>query len=93
MYNFRNSNAIRRRWLLYRTLAIIFFVVGLARLLYEVFLLVTGVRLDGLALALIFMVFGVPAAVLWVRSKDLATWWREEVEREELSNGEGNPQH
>lgn len=83
MYRFRNSDEIRRRWLLFGTLAIVFFMVGVALLLYEIVLLATGARLSGMILALTIMAFGVPTSVLWSKSKDLSLWWREELEREE----------
>lgn len=90
-YDFRDSHQIRRRWLLYRTLALICFGLGGVLVVVEVVLIVAGERLSSAALALTVMVFGVPGLVLWVKSKDHALFWREEVERERLSDADKFP--
>jgi hypothetical protein len=91
-YDFRDSHQIRRRWLLYRTLAFICFGLGGIFIVVEVVLLVTGERLNSAALAWSILVFGVPGLVLWVKSKDHALFWREEVERERLSEAAEFPE-
>ncbi|GAA1134880.1 hypothetical protein GCM10009651_18670 [Microbacterium natoriense] len=81
-YDFRDSRQIRRRWLLYRTLAAICIVLGVVLVLFEIVSLVRGVSLNGPAFVLPFLMLGVPSFVLWVKAKDHALFWREEVERE-----------
>lgn len=81
-YDFRDSRQISRRRLLYRALAVICIVLGVALVLFEIVSLVRGVSLNGPALVLPFLVFGVPSFVFWVKAKDHALFWREEVERE-----------
>lgn len=88
-YDFRDSHQIRRRWLLYRTLAFTCFGLGGVLVVVEVVLMVAGVRVNSTALALSIMVFGVPGSVLWVKARDHALFWREEVEREKLSEAAG----
>ncbi|WP_341939948.1 hypothetical protein [Microbacterium sp. LWH10-1.2] len=81
-YDFRDSRQIRRRWLLYRTLAAICIVLGVVLVLFKMVLLVKGVSLNAPALLSPIIVFGVPSFVFWVKAKDHALFWREEVERE-----------
>jgi hypothetical protein len=66
----RGSAGLRKQAMVLRVIAAFILVAGVVLLGYEIALLVAGVRLNGMALAMTIMIFGVSFTLLWVRSNN-----------------------